>query len=429
MKINNKFLISACTNCGLCDYKMHHSFNNHNKKNFIINVASKQDYFQKICPGLGLNFSNQLIDDKDIKYHPLIGSYYNSYVGYSENKTQRLSSSSGGALTEIIVYLLETNEIDAVAMPLAINESGTEHSYALTNDIDLIRKSSQSIYTKIPAWGILDKIFNYNGRIAFVGLPDQTASLRMISKEDKTIRNKIKYFLGPMVGICMDKDVIAALPSILNQKNGEIKNLRWRDGEWPGSLNVKIDKKEHKISKFHYNYFLPFYCSHESLLSDDFSNEFADISVGDAWSPKYEKLGLGWGLIWSKNMRGDKILQLMLKAGRLSLNKVPTSEAISMHEHMLDFKKRGSKYRAKIYNFFGYPTKKYFSQEPKYAFSRWIIEFVILGAIVICRTKIARALLPYMGQKLMGYLFSVLRINWKKLTKNIKRQGLESYGK
>ena len=99
-----------------------------------------------------------------------------------------------------------------------------------------------------------------------------------------------------------------------------------------------------------------------------------------------------------------------------------------MHEHMLDFKKRGSKYRAKIYSFFGIPVPKYYSSEPRYAFTRYLIELIIILVIWVCRSKFCRFLLPKINQKFMGLLFSKLRIFWKHITKKIKRKGLSKYG-
>ena len=53
------------------------------------------------------------------------------------------------------------------------------------------------------------------------------------------------------------------------------------------------DGKILKAEKFYYNYLIPFYITKGSLLSIDFCNELTDISVGDAWHPKYEKQGKG----------------------------------------------------------------------------------------------------------------------------------------
>ena len=419
----NKFFNITCSMCGLCDSLV-------DKKGIDEDQVRMEAYntntFKEICPSVGIDRSKLNIDAN--KYHPLIGSYSNVYTGFSNDNKQRLSSSSGGVITEVLCYLLEEKIVDYICLPLPDYSSEISHSYKLSNRIDDIRKSAQSIYTKIPAWGAVDKIKAIDGSVAFVGLPDQVSCVKALKTFNKDLENKVKVMVGPMVGIGMDKGVIKVIPKLAKNTSG-IKKLRWRAGEWPGYLKVEFGNGEVlRLHKFYYNYMLPFYCSHESLLSDDFSNECADISVGDAWSPKYEKLGKGWSVVWSKTPVGESILNSMLQKKIITLKEISSSEAVSMHEHMLDFKKRGSKYRAKIYSFFGIPVPKYFSSKPRYVFIRYFIELVIVGVIWICRTKFSRFLLPRINQKFMGMLFTNLRVFWKRITKSIKRKGLNNYG-
>lgn len=423
MNKTTKFLNITCSMCGLCDSLVDSRIQN---KDEVRLEAYKKTSFKKICPSIGINRAKLNLSTK--KNHPLVGSYRDVYTGFSNNSKQRLSSSSGGVITEVLCFLLEEKIVDYICLPMPDSKKETTHTYELCNKTKDIRSSAQSIYTKVPAWGAIDKINSTKGKVAFVGLPDQIASLKALKNIDKNLDSKIKMMIGPVVGIGMDKEVLDIIPKIAKNSTG-IKKLRWRAGEWPGYLKVEFfDGELLKLHKFYYNYMLPFFCSHESLLSDDFSNECSDISVGDAWSPKYEKLGMGWSVVWSKTSIGDSILKSMAKKKKITLKRISSNEAISMHEHMLDFKKRGSKYRSKIYSFFGIPVPKYYSSEPRYVFTRYLIELIIVLVIWICRSKFSRFLLPKINQKFMGLLFSKLRVFWKRITKKIKRKGLSKYG-
>ena len=192
-----------------------------------------------------------------------------------------------------------------------------------------------------------------------------------------------------MVGINMDAEVIDGIRKVFNiKKNLEIKKIRWRDGEWPGYLNIRLsNNKSLKIKKFYYNFLLPFYCSQETLVSNDFANEAADISVGDAWSPKYEKIGGGWSMVWAKTPYGDNILKKLKFSKKILLNKVPFDEAIKMHTHILDFKKRGSLYRKDILKFFNINVPKDKVYKDKFYLSRFLIELIILSIIYFCKSK------------------------------------------
>jgi len=416
MKID-LFIKYACSNCGLC-------FKSDKKINFKKNIISKLNdkQFKNYCPGIGINRNKITLDTKNNT--ALFGNLVSNYVGYTKNKTQREISSSGGVLTEIVCYLLENKIVNAVCIPMPTDETEVNHTYKFCTlkNLKEIRKYAQSIYTKIPAYGVVEKIKKFNGKLAFIGLPDQISSLRVISFE-QNFQNKIKFFLGPMVGILMDKEVINMV-KILSSSRNKILKLRWRYGEWPGKLLVKFKDKELSIDNFYYNYLLPFFCSNESLVQDDFYNELADISIGDAWLPEYENIGKGWSLIQSKTYKGDRLLKEMNEKKKISLEKIDDRKALRMHEHMIDFKKRGSKYRKKILNIFSIPTPKDYGFELKYSYIRYLIELFILIVILICKTKLARYLMSKINQKILGLLFSKLRIIWKALTKNIKRKGL-----
>ena len=50
----------------------------------------------------------------------------------------------------------------------------------------------------------------------------------------------------------------------------------------------------------------------------DFVNEFADLSVGDAWSPKYEKEGGGFSVVVTRTGAMERIIEEMIDANLLS---------------------------------------------------------------------------------------------------------------
>lgn len=311
-------------------------------------------------------------------------------------------------------------------MPIQGNDYNQLPEYKLTRDISHIRRNSQSIYTKIQLKNLI-KSSKY--KIGFVGLPDQISSIKRLIKH-KIIKNNIKFFLGPMVGINMDRDSIDGIKLSYNiSKSSKIRRLKWREGKWPGYLSITFDNsKKIKLKKFYYNFLLPFYCSHESLLSVDFSNEDADLSVGDAWSPKYENSNKGGiSLIYTKNVRGEKLINELSRLKNIFVKKVSYADAIKMHSHMLDFKKRGSQYRRNIYKFFKLNTPNHKIKKVNFNFLRYLIEIVILMIIYLLRSKIGRLILFILPPNFLGFIFEKLRYLWKRITKNTKRKGLNSY--
>ena len=56
-----------------------------------------------------------------------------------------------------------------------------------------------------------------------------------------------------------------------------------------------------ELPKFHANYLIPFHILKNSLLCTDLTNEYTDISGGDAWAPVYEERGKGFSMVISRS--------------------------------------------------------------------------------------------------------------------------------
>ena len=422
--LNKKFFHYACTKCGTCSLVYPENFEIQN--NFIKLIKNlsltKLKTFNNFCPGTGFSYINK----NSKNFSNLIGPYFKSYVGYSNDNLLRKNSASGGVITEILLYLIKSKKVDYVLMPIQDKNYNKLPEYKITKNFDEIKNNSQSIYTKIPIKNLINP---QSKKIVFVGLPDQISSIKQLIKS-KIIKTNIQFFIGPMVGINMDSNSIDGIKLSYNiNKDAKISKLKWREGKWPGYLGIKfIGYKKIKLKKFYYNFLLPFFCSHESLLSTDFSNEDADISVGDAWSPKYENSNSGGiSLIWSKNSKGDRILNMMKIKKIINTSVITYNEAIQMHSHMLDFKKRGSQYRKNLYKLFNLPTPNHIIKKVNFKFSRYVIETIILSVIIILKSKLGKILLLYFSPNLLGLIFEKLRYFWKKITKNTKRENLDSF--
>ena len=207
----------------------------------------------------------------------------------------------------------------------------------------------------------------------------------------------------------------------------EITELRYREGEWPGYLQIKTRSgKVLKAEKFYYNYLLPFYVTQSSLMSVDFTNELADISVGDAWHPKYEQQGQGFSVVVARNEKGDALLGSMREAGLLSLEEMSLQESLSMHGHMLDFKKRGTFIRMGWRNAVGKQVADYGYRPSHIPFKRKLAELVILSVFTLCGTRPAKKVVEFIPIGVLGPAFNFVRRAWKQLSKPTKRQGLNN---
>ncbi|MBI4538175.1 MAG: Coenzyme F420 hydrogenase/dehydrogenase, beta subunit C-terminal domain [Gemmatimonadetes bacterium] len=381
------------------------------------------------CPGRGLNYPElctSVFGEQPNSW--LFGCYRGLYVGYSCVPSIRRGGASGGVITQIVVYLLESGLVDGAIVVRQGWPTAWQAEPVIARSADEVLGGSQSVYVPVPVNVILRELSCMDGRFAYVGLPDQVASLRRLQQLGNPSARKIEYVLGPYVGTSV---YVAALESYL-RSNGissleEVTELRYREGEWPGYLQVKTRSGQVlRAAKFYYNYLIPFYITRSSLLSVDFTNELSDISVGDAWHPRFEKQRDGFSAVIVRSEKGEDVLSSMQAKGLLSLEEITRDEALSMHGHMLDFKKRGSFIRIGWLAAMGKPVPDYGYRPSAIPVTRKMIEVVIAGLFWLCATRPARRLVELLPLSMVGPLFEVLRRIWKRATKPGKRKGLGS---
>jgi coenzyme F420 hydrogenase subunit beta len=356
----------------------------------------------------------------------LIGNYRDVYVGYSTVPEIRRHSASGGVITQTLVYLLENGLIDGVVVVRQGHPKPWQAEPTIAQTPEDIVAASQSVYVPVPVNAILPQMEVFKGKLAYVGLPDHVAALRRLQQHEQPAALKVKYVLGPYVGTIM---YFAAIESYL-RSNGvhdvaEITELRYREGEWPGYLHIKLRSgRVLRAGKFYYNYLIPFYITRSTLFSVDFTNELTDISVGDAWSPAYEEQGQGFSVVVARSQKGAALLQTMQQQGALNLESISVEQALSMHGHMLDFKKRGAFIRMNWRNALGQPVPNYGYRPAEIPLSRYLVEVVISAIFLIAGTPLARRLVEFVPLSILGPFFNTLRKTWKSASKPVKRKGL-----
>jgi coenzyme F420 hydrogenase subunit beta len=354
----------------------------------------------------------------------LSGRVVKSRIGFSNSENIRRGAASGGAITSILLYLLKSRKISgAICLKM-----GAEVPYLakpiIARTPEEIIACAQSVYSVSPVNTILSEIQENEGPLAYVGLPDQVASIRKLQRENHPAVKKICYIIGPYVGTQMYFESIRSfLRSNGIESENEIVDLKYRAGEWPGKLRIKLKNgKILQANKFHYNYLIPFYLTSSSLQAVDFTNELTDISVGDAWSPKYEKERKGFSVILSRSEVGETILNNMINEGLLFGKEISIDEALDMHGHMIDFKKRGSFLRNKrksVQPFYGY--------EPiEIPWARKGVERILQIVFFIGRSNLARSAVERIPLKIVGSCFNFMRKSWKNFSKPTKRKGLKT---
>lgn len=363
---------------------------------------------------------------ESLHFHTYLGPYQSIAIGYATDEDVRKNGASGGILSAILIGLLEKGEIDgAVVTGMSETEPWLAKSFIATTR-EQILEASQSKYIITSVNEILPEIGAFSGRLAYVGLPGQVQSIRKLQKLNHPWVGNIKYIFGPFYGNTLHFSSIKSFLRSYGYKDySTIKKLYFRYGEWPGNMRVEFANGEAiQLPKFHANYLIPFHIVKNSLLCTDLSNEFTDISGGDAWAPIYEERGKGFSMAIARSLKGQEILDKMCAEGILQLNQIDENQAITMHSHGYDLKKRGSFIRIRFRKMLRLPVPDFGYQVTGFSFTRYLMEILIDCMFLVLGTRIMRKIVEQIPPSFTGKIFERTRNIWKRATYSIKRNEL-----
>jgi coenzyme F420 hydrogenase subunit beta len=259
-----------------------------------------------------------------------------------------------------------------------------------------------------------------------VCLPDQAAALRLLQLGGFAPALRITHVLGPYTGTALYPAAIRAYLRMHGvHRDDAITRLRWRAGDWPGYLEiVTASGRVLRSPKVYYNFLIPFFVTHTSLQHPDFGNEFVDLSVGDAWSPTLEASGGGHSVMVTRAAAMERFVATLVAEGVLTAEDIDPLQATEMHGHMIDFKKRGSHIRNRLRRVLGRRVPDFHMVPAPLPAARVAVEVVIIIILALCSNPLARWVLGFVPERIIGPVFNRTRLTWKRLSKPTKRKGL-----
>jgi coenzyme F420 hydrogenase subunit beta len=293
------------------------------------------------CPGIEFDyrkFNEYLFDGS--KPDEEIGSFRSIYIGHSTDGLIRNKAGAGGVATAILSGLIKRAKIKA-AVVVGMNKAKPwEVEVKIVNTVEDILNAAQSKYTMIPLNAILKEIGNAQGDIALVGLPCHIHGIRKLQKMRCSAVEKIKYCIGIFCGYNLDKKATDFLVDRLKINKEDILSLEYRGGQWPGGFLVKTeDGQRYFLKKDIYNYLELIFTPRRCLLCPDLTNEFADISIGDAWNKFLDDKG--WSTIIVRTKIGEELIKESVQEKDIEVVTSDISKVKESHAHLLAHKKNG----------------------------------------------------------------------------------------
>ncbi|UVJ38737.1 Coenzyme F420 hydrogenase/dehydrogenase, beta subunit C-terminal domain [Arthrobacter sp. CJ23] len=252
--------------------------------------------------------------------HPVFGSYFGVWTGFATDDEVRFSASSGGVLTALSVWLLESRratqvtgvgaQVDAPSRSVPVRIMSREEAVA----------ASGSRYAPVANASQYD---HQNSKSVFVGKPCEAYAASQFGDaqgQDGPVR--LSFF-------CAGTPSQLATDRLIEKMGGNpdgIKSLRYRGNGWPGYFRFEDETGEVSQVSYddswgkHLGRDLQWRCK----VCVDGTGEFADIAVGDYWetdSKGYPSFSDSEGnsVVIARTARGLNIVEEAVSAGVLIL--------------------------------------------------------------------------------------------------------------
>lgn len=186
------------------------------------------------CPGIGIDYPRLY----RFRYGRLPESWLYGIVekvrtGHAADPAVRLAGASGGVLTRVLQYLLQSGRIDGAVVAKQGVPSPIEASAVIAKTPEEILACAGSVYIPVPMVPALAR-FEPGKRYAFVGTPEQTAALRELQCIGDARASQVAYVLGPYTGTALSPRALEYyLRSNRVSKDDPVESVQWRAGKWP----------------------------------------------------------------------------------------------------------------------------------------------------------------------------------------------------
>lgn len=269
-----------------------------------------------VCPSVPEN-------TKDIVPEDLLhGKVQAGFIGCAKNPETRLNGQSGGVVTALLAYLLESGQADGAVVNRFDSETRRPKA-VIAETAEEIYASAGSYYTQSAVLPVLRE--NPGRKLAAVVLGCQGESLHLMEKQAPELVPEYRIGL-----ICAGQNSGHMVDDICEKAGAPVPTaFRFRDkkaGGWPGEITVQTGEENHTLPNRYRHQIKPLYESFRCLSCFDQMNVWTDLVCGDPWNIPGKDTPEGWSVILARTEKGLRLLRQAEQAGVLVLESLPEEE-------------------------------------------------------------------------------------------------------
>ena len=307
-----------CIGCGLCKSELHVEMKRNPKGYWSPDLTEDEktkEFLQSVCPISDM--------ESETNNKGIWGPYVKVYEGYSSNNEIRDKASSGGFLTEMALYLLESEKVNGIIQIVADAENPVETLAQVSTTREQVLACCGSRYSISSPWMRLSECLEVGKRYAAIGKPCDIRALRRLQAFSRNY-DSIVYLLSFFCAGLPSKIANEHLLTALGCTEDSCQSLTYRGHGWPGYVTaVDCEAKEYKME---------YSRAWGGILGRDIHpfcricldgiGECADIACGDGWyttpegEPDFSEKP-GRNIVFSRTEKGESLIREAEKAGNV----------------------------------------------------------------------------------------------------------------
>jgi coenzyme F420 hydrogenase subunit beta len=276
-----------------------------------------------LCAGAGADFTSlPRTDAIDRDWGPVLAAWQ----GHAADDEIRYRGSSGGAVTALALFALQSGQVQGVAHIAARTDDPRLNEAVISHDRAGLLRGAGSRYAQASPTEALGAIAAGDVPVAFVGKPCDVASVAKAAGADAGLAAKLPLTIAIF---CAGAPNLNATEKLLDRlkvpKGARLTDLRYRGAGWPGLMQARwVNEDGVEVTSKGIPYgegwggILQSERRWRCRICTDHTGAFADISVGDPWhTPPAGHEDAGRSLIVARTARGLALVEAAIAAGVL----------------------------------------------------------------------------------------------------------------
>lgn len=290
------------------------------------------------CAGLGSNFASLPRKDRlDTAWGPVRAAW----IGHAADPEVRHRGASGGAVTALALFAVQSGHVGAVAHTIANPDDPRRTRTALSRTRSEVLRGAGSRYAQASPVEVLADLPAEPA--LFVGKPCDVASVAKARTQHRSLAARLPLSIAVF---CAGAPNLKAADHLLARlgkpATARLTALRFRGQGWPGLMQARWWQNGAEVASEGIPYaegwgrILQAHRRWRCRICTDHTGAFADISVGDPWHQAPEGHDdAGKSLIIARTAAGEALIRAALAAGALHATPAPRSAIAQSQPNLL----------------------------------------------------------------------------------------------